>query len=59
MPPLQLTVVAPVPAPTLPSAKSVAAPAADLPAIPAAAPSGAQDYRWFVRDPLGLTAARL
>ena len=31
------------------------APAATLPAIPAAAPSGAQDYRWFVRDPLGLT----
>src|SRR5271166_5288745 len=31
------------------------APAATLPAIPAATPSGAQDYRWFVRDPLGLT----
>ncbi len=31
------------------------APAATLPAIPAAAPSGAQDYRWSVRDPLGLT----
>ena len=31
------------------------APAATLPAIPAAAPSGAQDYRWFVRNPLGLT----
>ena len=31
------------------------APAATLPAIPAAAPSGAQDYRWFVRVPLGLT----
>ena len=30
------------------------APAATLPAVPAAAPSGAQDYRWFVRDPLGL-----
>ncbi len=31
------------------------APAATLPAIPAATPSGAQDDRWFVRDPLGLT----
>ena len=31
------------------------APAATLPAIPAADSSGAQDYRWFVRDPLGLT----
>ena len=32
---------------------------ATLPAIPAAAPSGAQDYRWFVRGTPGADAARL